>query len=149
MPPCFPAGIDIVAFFERCCGPVQRCSTRVTACAYGFVEFECLPSVEAALTVMVGRLFPELGVTPVPRLSSTIWGRWPREPLIRSVDRPVPHRGRQQLFGPPKSPGFPLYNTVLTFHSQRKAPFLQLEFHNRALFMLATVANLFCQHSLN
>jgi hypothetical protein len=59
--PCFPAGIDIVAFFERCCGPVQRCSTRVTACAYGFVEFECLPSVEAALTVMVGRLFPELG----------------------------------------------------------------------------------------
>eukprot|EP00667_Euglena_gracilis_P002326 EG_transcript_2326 len=59
--PCFPAGIDIVPFFEKRCGPVQQCCTKITACAYGFVEFESLSSVEKALNSMAGQEFPELG----------------------------------------------------------------------------------------
>eukprot|EP00668_Euglena_longa_P002890 GGOE01003382.1.p1 GENE.GGOE01003382.1~~GGOE01003382.1.p1 ORF type:complete len:882 (-),score=128.30 GGOE01003382.1:230-2836(-) len=59
--PCFPAGIDIVPFFEKRCGPVQQCSTKITACAYGFVEFESVTSVDRALNSMVGQEFSELG----------------------------------------------------------------------------------------
>lgn len=44
--PCFPANMDLSAFFEKHCGAVARTKVAVTACAYGFVEFHATDAVE-------------------------------------------------------------------------------------------------------
>ena len=44
--PCFPANMDLSTFFRKQCGPVARTKSAITACAYGFVEFQSMESIE-------------------------------------------------------------------------------------------------------